>query len=337
MGAAESSTASTAPTRGLLLFARARLLELVVVDETIDIDEVEALLKKLGPSVSKAPADMLHYTCRGLLDANMVALGRLAMHQPNGMTELISINLAHNSIGDSGAAALGRAMASGSPALRRLQLHENRIGDAGLTALAQSMRPDGASSLQLVRVDFNRIGDAGFEALAEAWAENGGAEMLELAAAGNEVTGRGFAAMIAVLHNAPRLRSLAFGSSSGGNRIGDEGVETLVRALREQPLARQHGVLSINLKENSLSLGGEEQLAAALKREANASIAVTFRSLASRRLQPIGGLSASIAVAPASNAPTKMPWSAESAPSHAPPLVLEHAPWASPSADGLTC
>ena len=314
MGAAQSS-ASTASTRGLLLVARDRLVELADGDETIDIDEVEALLKKLGPYVSKAPADMLHYTCRGLLNANMVALGRLVVHQPNGMTGLISINLAHNSIGDSGAVALGKAMASGSPTLRRLQLHENRIGDAGFAALAQSMRPDGASALQLLRVDFNRIGDVGFEALAEAWAENGGAEMLELAAAGNEVTGRGFAAMIAVLHNAPRLRSLAFGSSSGGNRIGDDGVEALVRALREQQFARQHGVLSINLKENSLSLDGEELLAAALSWEANASIAVSFRSHRSWRLKPMGGSSAIIAGAPAA----------------------ETAPWASPSADGLTC
>ena len=87
------------------------------------------------------------------------------------------------------------------------------------------------------------------------------------------------AAMIAVLHNAPRLRSLAFGSSSGGNRIGDDGVEALVRALREQQFARQHGVLSINLKENSLSLDGEELLAAALSWEANASIAVSAEPL----------------------------------------------------------
>lgn len=223
MGAEQSQPQAAPLSPGGPIAAKETLLSRASVALDISVEDVEALLKKLGPSVARTPGEMLHCTCRGLLDYDIAALGALAVLQPSGLDGLVSINLAHNSIGDEGAAALGRALASGSPTLQRLQLHENRIGDAGVAAIARAMVPGGAPNVQVLRLDFNRIGDEGIAALAQQWAEGGACELRELFATGNEVTSVGLAALALQLPNVPQLRHLGFGSSSGGNRIGDDG------------------------------------------------------------------------------------------------------------------
>lgn len=61
-----------------------------------------------------------------------------------------------------------------------------------------------------------------------------------------------------------------------------------MRALRDQP-AREHGVLTVNLKTNALTVEGQAELEAALKAlksSGNESVAVTYTS--SVRLRPTG-------------------------------------------------
>ena len=277
MGAAGSSPTDPQLSPGGLLAARTRLLE--SADSGISPDNVESLLKKLGPSAARSPGDLLHYTCRGLADYDLVALGALTVRLPTGLRGLVSINLSHNNIGDNGAAALGEALASGAPRLRRLQLHENRIGDAGMAGLSIAMAPDGASVLQQLRIEFNRVGDAGLRALAKAWAAGGGQELLELFLVGNQISAEGVAALAEQLYLAPKLRTLALGSSSGGNRVGDVGARALVDALREQP--RRTGVLTINLKTCALTPEGEAEIDAAVKADASLAL-ISSRALSAR-------------------------------------------------------
>ena len=85
------------------------------------------------------------------------------------------------------------------------------------------------------------------------------------------------------------MRALAFGSASGGNRIGDDGARALAEALRSQP-TRPHGALTISLRTNSVTPAGEAELSAALKALGSGpdAVNVTFDSLSSSRalLQP---------------------------------------------------
>lgn len=98
----------------------------------------------------------MHYTCRNLTDADIIALASLAVLQPSRLEALQSLNLSHNMIGDAGASALGRALGTGAPALERLMLHENRIGDEGMVGLTMGMRPGGASVITDMRLNFVR-------------------------------------------------------------------------------------------------------------------------------------------------------------------------------------
>jgi hypothetical protein len=271
--------AGTSSPLGGLIISRERLLERAQeVGVSVEDGDVDLLVKKLGTSVTKASGEQLHYTCRGLLCKDVSTLSIIARLMPAGFAQVVSINLSHNSIGDAGAQALGGAMASGAPSLRKLQLHENRIESPGLVAIADAMRPGGAPGLVFMRVDFNRIDDAGAEALAKAFEANGALELQELNLSSNVIGDSGFTALSEQLQRAPMLRTLTFGSSSGGNLIGDAGAAALAAALAASGV-RPNGALSINLKNNKLSPEGEAALAETLGPDDKShDIAVSFRS-----------------------------------------------------------
>lgn len=252
----EVSLGSRNTCSGGLLLARARIGE--VTDAAhVDAAAIDAMLAKLGPSVASSPSATLHYTCRGLQNPDLVALSALVVLQPNGVSDLVSISLGHNEIGDEGAIALARAIASGAPNLKRLHLHENKIGDSGASALAGALRPGEAPNVQALRLDFNRVGDAGVVALARAWQhDEGGKHLRELTLAGNLLTSVGLTALADALHAAPLLRSLALGSAVGGNRIGDDGIKALCRALRNS----NGRSLAVDLKGNPITPTAIEEL-----------------------------------------------------------------------------
>ena len=271
---------STAGVGGLLAARELLVAEANKTDEDdLEVDDVDTLLKKLGAGLARAPSDALHYTCRALEDRDLRALSALAVLQPAKCTLLRSVNLSHNHIGNAGAVALGKALSSGAPAMRKLFLHENRIGDDGVTALALSMRPSGAPHLRDIRLAFNRFGDAGMVALAEAWGEGGGAELRELNVSANEIGDEGFAALVGALPSAPHLQVLALGSSNGGNHVTDAGAQVLARML-EGGEARAHGPLTINLKNNRLTSEAESLL---LKPNTRKTISIVCRSQSIKR------------------------------------------------------
>ena len=253
MGAAGSST-------GGLAAARELLIEKANEDENdaLDVESVDMLLKKLGPGIQRARGDAMHFTCRNLSDMDVAALAALVVLQPLKCTEVVSINLSHNMLGDASAVALGEAMLTGAPSLRKLQLHENRIGSPGFAALTKAMRPGAAPGIECLRVAYNRIDDEGMLALADAFAEGGALQLLEVHVGGNDIGDAGLAAIAARLDSAPKLQSLAFGSSSTGNRVDDEGAKALVEALASS--AARVGPLVINLKNQQMTGVGEAHL-----------------------------------------------------------------------------
>ena len=90
---------------------------------------------------------------------------------------------------------------------------------------------------------------------------------MELLVAGNQISSVGLSALAPHLSKAPQLRMLCFGTSSGGNRIGDDGVHVLAQLLRasEAPTPREDEGLSISLKNNPVSAEGIAMYEAALK------------------------------------------------------------------------
>lgn len=193
-------------------------------------------LRKIGSSASAAlsdgasPPTTLHASLRALDDLDCAALASLL--SPLRLPCLTSVNLSHNSLGDGGAIALGRALAGGAPALSKLWLHENAIGCAGMEAVAQAMRPAHAPAIVELRINFNRIGDRGAAGLGCAWAEGGCRSLREVHAAANQIGSAGLSALVEHLHAVPELTRLDLGSALGGNLIADAGANALSAALR---------------------------------------------------------------------------------------------------------
>ena len=113
--------------------------------------------------------------------------------------------------------------------------------------------------LQILRLDFNQIDDAACRALATAFSEGGAAELLELHLSANLIGDAGATSLASQLQRAPKLRTLAFGSASGGNLIGDAGARELAAVLGTlEPRAESGGgALAVSLRNNRLTAEGE--------------------------------------------------------------------------------
>jgi hypothetical protein len=223
--------------------------------------EIAATLRKVGVIVASAlrgetvPPTSLHVCLRGLHDVDCRVIGA---HMGGPTLELLtSLDLSHNRIRDAGAAAIGRALGGGAPALRRLVLHENEIGCAGVAALADGMNPGGAPSLTHIRLAFNVIRDEGAMALARAWKRGGGQSLRELQLTRNAIGSNGFKALVEELHNVPELQVLSLGSACGGNLVADDGAAALEQALRMNGFR----TLTVSLRHNPLSEGAKAALA----------------------------------------------------------------------------
>merc|ERR1719198_46141 len=135
-------------------------------------------------------------------------------------------------IGDEGAAALSRLIGG---SLRELCLTSNSIGDRGISEISKSLGT--CDSLERLLLDRNNIGDAGAKAL--------GVHLLR-----------------------SNVQELILGSHLGGNPIGEEGVETLAKALDDElsraAANRASRLSALNLDGCIVGQRGAQALAACL-------------------------------------------------------------------------
>ena len=216
--------------------------------------EMQQLLTKVGTAATctalrEGAAERISLNVRGLTDADCVSLGHL-LKVPNRLSALTTLSLSNNAIGDLGARALGDALASpgGAPLLTRLALHENAIGDDGLAALAASFTPSGAPTAApppQLQPHRRRRAPRAFECVGSRRAR----ELRELHLAANNIGDAGATAIAEQLHHVPKLTTLVYGTSVGGNHIAGPGVSALVRALR----ANGGRPLSTSLRSNPLT------------------------------------------------------------------------------------
>jgi Leucine-rich repeat (LRR) protein len=181
------------------------------------IEPVEALAERLGELTQLTSLD-LRYNQIG--DAGAASLAAL--------TQLTSLDLGGNQIGAAGAASLAALTQ-----LTCLNLDNNQIGDAGAASLA--------ALKQLTSLDLwgNKIGAAGAASLAAL------KQLTSLELWGNKIGAAGAASLAAL----KQLTSL----NLGYNKIGDEGAASLA-ALTQ--------LTSLNLENNEIGDAGAAALAA---------------------------------------------------------------------------
>jgi Leucine-rich repeat (LRR) protein len=144
------------------------------------------------------------------------------------LTQLTSLNLAHNQIGAAGAASLAALTQ-----LTCLNLWNNQIGDAGAASLAA------LTQLTCLNLEYNHIGDAGAASLAAL------TQLTSLNLEYNHIGDAGAASLAALT----QLTSL----NLEYNHIGDAGAATLA-ALTQ--------LNSLNLAHNQIGAAGAASLAA---------------------------------------------------------------------------
>jgi internalin A len=144
------------------------------------------------------------------------------------LTQLTSLDLRYNQIGDAGAASLAALTQ-----LTSLDLGGNQIGAAGAASLAA------LTQLTCLNLDNNQIGDAGAASLAAL------KQLTSLDLWGNKIGAAGAASLAAL----KQLTSL----NLGYNKIGDEGAASLA-ALTQ--------LTSLNLENNEIGDAGAAALAA---------------------------------------------------------------------------
>nr|XP_005901387.1 PREDICTED: protein NLRC3 [Bos mutus] len=235
----------------------------------------------LSPGVLQSLLPQLLY-CRSLrLDTNqfqdpvMELLGSVLSGKD---CHIQRISLAENQISNKGAKALARSLLV-NRSLTTLDLRSNSIGPQGAKALADALKIN--RTLASLSLQSNRIRDDGARSMAEALATNRTLSVLHLQK--NSIGPVGTQQMADALKQNRSLKELMFSSNS----IGDGGAKALAEALmvnqglksldwqgldcgaRERALmgalCTNQTLLSLNLRENSISPEGAQDLARALR------------------------------------------------------------------------
>ena len=181
----------------------------------------------------------------------IMALGNL-LQKP--ASQLVDLNIGHNSIGNEAAAVLGNALAK-NKTLEDLDLDYNAIGDEGAAALGNSLADNKTlknlslqenrnitttgwtafarclfnSSLEVLGLSGNTINDEGATTLSNALANN--VKLTELDLSNNlNITSSGWMAMSSLLQQ-PNSSLEIFCLSSTGNHITDEVAIAFANAL----------------------------------------------------------------------------------------------------------
>jgi hypothetical protein len=196
---------------------------------------------------------------RSLVDNRTCVL--LAQALVNDASQLYSINLNTNDIGNAGAQMLMDALASNSK-LAELNLSYNNLGRATKCGdVCGGLRRN--TTLKTLTVSYNGITGAFMESLCDMIAENTGITDLQLAY--NEITDEDMRFLSAALLRNTSVTKLGL----AGNKIADAGAIYLAEVLK-----RNDTLVSVSLRNNFITDVGLEALADGLKTNAD-----TFREI----------------------------------------------------------
>ena len=141
--------------------------------------------------------------CISLLTPNAHTLARVWAASP----ALQCLELAHCSLGDSGAGVLAAKLATDTQLLH-LMLLGNGISGAGAASLAAALTTNAGAVLRRLDLSRNAIGDAGLNALADALAHNTSLHRLLVSRSRNSI--RGLAALERAVATRPQPLQLVF-------------------------------------------------------------------------------------------------------------------------------
>ncbi|KAF9585235.1 hypothetical protein BGW38_003299, partial [Lunasporangiospora selenospora] len=170
-------------------------------------------------------------------------------------SNLTTLYLYHNNIGDDGARALAEALKI-NLTLTSLNLNDNSINDNGAKALAVALKIN--STLTTLSLECNNIEGDGAEALAEAIKISSTLTTLDLST--NNIGVDGAKALAEALKINPILATL----NLNDNNIEDNGAKALAEALKINS-----NLTTLDLKQNNIEDNGAEALADALKINSN--------------------------------------------------------------------
>lgn len=152
----------------------------------------------------------LDLSCQKLMQKDIPAICELLNKYPSAR----SLNLSGNKLGDEGAKALAKALASDVVTIQSLNVANNNITDEGVKALANT-------TLQSLDVSFNEISDEGFKAFST------NTTIRTLSATWNEISDEGAKA---VLNANTTLQSL--------NLAGNDLSNAVIKAISNELIKR---------------------------------------------------------------------------------------------------
>ena len=183
----------------------------------------------MGDTCSKVTADAVEKQFRAAeLTTHQLTIVNASLEPDSGIilgqllegSHLTRLNLAKNSLGDEGCAAIARPL-PGNGALHRLVLSENSIGDGGAAALADAL----VSNRHLKDLDLY----------------------------GNQITKVGAQSLARLLRYTHHLESLLLGS----NQIGDSGVRILCNGCKRNHRSKLH---KLGVSANGLTNVGAKKI-----------------------------------------------------------------------------
>ena len=193
-------------------------------------DSANVHVEMIGPEGGSALAEALRFNCtltyldlqyNNIGDTGAAALGEVLRTN----TTLKELYLAANNIGETGSEALGKGLQS-NRTLTHLNLRFNHcIGDSGAAAIARALQIRGT---KLIRLDlgFNKISSSGTTSISEALCVNSSLTHLGLRC--NKINSSGAATIAKSLQSNRTLIHLDLRS----NEIGDSGAKEFAHALR---------------------------------------------------------------------------------------------------------
>lgn len=212
---------------------------------------------KLSPSSDDWPADLMSRSIFQLTDEvdgsglrwpkmdklRLLILKKLGLNDTSAVaiaeraTQLTSLDLYYNNIGEEGAEAIAKYVTH----LNTLDLSFNEIGDAGAKAIAES-----PTRLKSLRLSYNRIGDPGAQAIAENQSQ---LDALDLDY--NQCSDDGAKAIAENLTNLTMMNLTS-------NTVGDDGAKAIAENLPQLRI--------LHLRNNNIGHAGARTLVENLTR-----------------------------------------------------------------------